>query len=240
MKIRIITQCRMTSTRLPGKILLPLGRDTVLGLHLQRLKSTNLPITIATTQNTCDDELVVLANRYGVDIVRGSEEDVLSRFINVIDKWDDDWIVRVTSDCPFIDPTLIMQGVALLEQHIGSTTYVSNCFPRTYARGFDFEICHSDLLREAMAKSSDAFDHEHVTPYLWQNKNGRMHLCNVSEMEDNSHWRLCIDTEEDYQLCQYLEQQFGASSLNFKSIHEIMHMHPELGKINAHIEQKKK
>jgi spore coat polysaccharide biosynthesis protein SpsF len=239
MTVRIITQCRMTSSRLPGKILMPLGSETVLAHHLIRLKKSGLPVCMACTSNAVDDALVEIAKQYEVDIVRGSETDVLQRFADAIERYPADWIVRVTSDCPFIDPDLIMQGVALLNQFQTCDAYVSNCFPRTYARGFDFEIFHSSLILEALQQSNDAYDHEHVTPYLWQNKNGRMQLHNVAQSPDESQWRLCIDTPEDYELCQYLETHFGASQLSYHQIHALMHAHPALGQINAHIEQKK-
>jgi spore coat polysaccharide biosynthesis protein SpsF len=239
MSALIITQCRMTSSRLPGKILLPLGEETVLDLHLRRLKQTGLPIAIATTTNAEDDALVEMASKHGVGIVRGSENDVLQRFIDTCEQYPCDWVIRVTSDCPFIDPQLILRGLEKTKEFSAADTYISNCFPRTYARGFDFELFHSSQLYEIAATSEDPYDHEHVTPYLWKNKNGRMQLINISEATDNSQWRLCIDTREDYELCCILEQRFQASKLGFLALHEIMREHPELAMMNAHIEQKK-
>ena len=239
MTIRIITQCRMTSSRLPGKILMPLGDETVLSHHLRRLKESGLPVCLACTTNAEDDVLEEIAKQHEVDIVRGSESDVLQRYADAIECYPADWIVRVTSDCPFIDPDLILQGVALLNSLQTHDAYISNCFPRTYARGFDFELFHSSLVFEALAQSHEAYDHEHVTPYIWQNKNGRMEVHNVAQSTDESQWRICIDTPEDYELCQYLETHFGASQLKYHQIHALMHAHPKLGKINAHIEQKK-
>jgi spore coat polysaccharide biosynthesis protein SpsF len=240
MNARIITQCRMTSSRLPGKILMPLGQDTVLGHHLTRLKKTGWPVCIATTTNKADDPLMDLADRYEVDIVRGSENDVLDRFIKVFAKLPTEWFVRVTSDCPFIDPSLIQSGLQLLTPQDGHHTYISNCFPRSYARGFDFEIAHRSSLEEAAEQSDDPFDREHVTPYLWKNKNSKMVLKNLFDQQfDGSKYRVCIDTPEDYLLCQRLEDEFHASQMNHVGIQNTLAMHPHLVQINAHIEQKK-
>jgi spore coat polysaccharide biosynthesis protein SpsF len=239
MNALIITQCRMTSSRLPGKILLPLGDETVLGAHIKRLKQTGLPIAIATTSNKEDDPLIEVAAKHAVAITRGSELDVLQRFIDTCNQNPCDWVIRVTSDCPFIDPTLILRGLELIQNQSTTETYVSNCFPRTYARGFDFEIFHASRLNEIASQSDDPYDHEHVTPYLWKNKNGQTNILNVSDDEDNSSIRLCIDTTEDYTLCEILEDRFKASTLNYREIQNVMRTNPELGKINAHIEQKK-
>lgn len=239
MNALIITQCRMTSSRLPGKITLPMGSDTVLGIHLKRLQRTGLPVAIATTTNPQDDPLIEVARQHGVALVRGSETDVLQRFIDTTQQIPCDWVIRVTSDCPFIDPQLILQGLEKIREQPSPDAYVSNCFPRTYARGFDFEIFHATRLLEIAAASDDPFDREHVTPYLWKNKNGRTNLLNVADSIDQSMWRLCIDTPEDYELCKLLEERYNASALDFRAIQQIMQNQPELGAINAHIEQKK-
>jgi spore coat polysaccharide biosynthesis protein SpsF len=239
MNIRIVTQCRMTSTRLPGKILKLLGNQTVLEHHLRRLTALHLPITIATTTNVEDDVLENLAYQYEVDLVRGSEHNVLRRFVDVADKWNDDWIIRVTSDCPFIDAGLIQRGIQCLSDQSSPDEYVSNCFPRTFARGFDFEICNTKSLREALDRSQDPYDLEHVTPYIWQNKNGKIKLHNIADPIDQSLWRICIDTAEDLELCEVIETQYKASTMNYDEIQNLLRAHPELGAINAHIEQKK-
>ncbi len=238
-KIGIITQARMTSTRLPGKVLMEAGGKSMLELHVQRLQQTGYEVVIATTINAEDNPIVDFALKQTVECFRGSELDVLARFMTVQHEKKFDILVRVTSDCPLIDPALIQKGVQLYLRKKNDSLYVSNCFPRTYARGFDFEVFSGKMLEEAFVSAVTEEDREHVTPYLWKNKPGHFHLENISQETNNSSFRITIDTPEDFELMQILIEEYHADKKTFIEIESILHAHPELVSINAHVEQKK-
>lgn len=237
--IGIITQARMTSSRLPGKVLMEAGSKSMLEYHVARLQKTGYEVVIATTDNKQDDTLAAFASRLGIDCYRGSEDDVLSRFMVVQHAKKYDIIVRVTSDCPLIDPELIRQGINLYLEKENELMYVSNCFPRTFARGFDFEIFSGKMLEEANEYAHDIFEREHVTPYMWKNKPHHFHLENISQEVKNGSLRITIDTPEDFQLLKILIEEYEAEHLNYREIEHILISHPQLVAINEHIEQKK-
>lgn len=235
----IITQARMTSSRLPGKVLMSIGGKSILDLHLDRLEQTQLPIVVATTTNAEDDPIVQVCERRNIPFVRGSEHDVLSRFVSALRAKPSDCVVRVTSDCPLIDPKLILTCVEEYFSMDHEHGYVSNCFPRTYARGFDTEVFSSKMLLEADQTSTDAFEREHVTPRFWQNKNGDYTLRNIAQSVDHSAMRITLDTPDDFRALERLISDYGAANLSHSEIENLLNLHPEIGALNAHVEQKK-
>lgn len=136
----VIVQARMRSTRLPGKVLRPLQGIPMVQRLLERLSSLGktVPVILATTKHSTDSILAALAHRRGVRVFRGSEEDVLDRFASAIAGVPADAIVRLTADCPLIDPTMVDRALDLF-YHL-KVDYLSNTLHRTYPRGFDIEI----------------------------------------------------------------------------------------------------
>ncbi len=238
-KILVITQARMTSTRLPGKILLEINHLTLLHYHLERLHNTDWQVVVATTTNEEDNAVQAFCEKEGVPCYRGSEHNVLQRFFETAKKYHPDIVVRVTSDCPLIDAGLIAKGLKMYRDENSKHAYVSNCFPRSYARGFDFEIFSMDLLQDAYANATEQNDLEHVTPYIWKNKSGRVKLLNLAQEPNNSHLRLCVDESDDFILIEKLITDYAAHEMKFDQIESLMNRHPELQAINSHIEQKK-
>jgi len=236
-RVSIITQARMTSTRLPGKIMQEAAGKSMLQHHIDRLRAIQYPIIIATTSNASDDEVAAFAQHQNLACYRGDEHDVLSRFWEANKQFPADIIVRVTSDCPLIDAQLIEQGVRLYLDLNDDQCYVSNCFPRTYARGFDFEIFSATMLEEAHQHATSTHDREHVTPYMRTHHTERMH--NIAQPRDNGALRITLDTPEDLQLLHLLLEQTPASTLGCEGIENLLTTHPEWIAINAHIEQKK-
>lgn len=242
MKVGVITQARATSTRLPRKILLPVGGKTFLDHHLDRVALSNLsPVVVATTINTDDDPIVELVTGRGLPVYRGSELDVLERFAAAAEENDLDVVVRVTSDCPLIDGRVIAAGVERYLAEGDPRLYAANTLERTYPRGFDFEIFSADLLREAHKNATLPADREHVTSYLHQNRPGDIRLLNLP-FEGSAHgaqYRLTLDTEDDRRLLATLIEQYDGLSLDCAELVALMDAHPELNAINQHIEQKK-
>lgn len=239
MKIGIITQARMTSSRLPGKILREVEGIPLLTYHVQRLKATGFDLALATTINNTDDPVETYAGQMSVDCYRGSENNVLSRFYETALKFNYDVIVRVTSDCPLIDPHLIRNGVEKYISFNNPNLYLSNVLERTFARGFDFEVFSFKLLQEAFEHATEPSDLEHVTPYINRNKSGNTEFYHVKQTSDNAGLRITVDTAEDFELLRTLIEDYRADTLDYHSIEQLLNAHPELVAINSAIVQKK-
>lgn len=239
--VGIITQARATSTRLPGKVLLPVGGSTFLDHHLDRVALAGVPVVVATTVNVDDDPIVDLARRRGLRWYRGSELDVLERFAGTAEENGFDVIVRVTSDCPLIDGRVILAGIERYLAENDPRLYASNTLDRTYPRGFDFEIFSARLLQEAHRDATRPEDREHVTSYLHQNRPGDIRLLNLP-FEGSSHgtrYRLTLDTEDDRRLLAALIEHYDAMALDCAQLVGLLDAHPELAELNQHVEQKK-
>lgn len=238
-RVGIITQARTTSTRLPRKVLIEVAGKTLLEHHLDRLTTTGLPVFVATTTNPGDDEIAALAVGRDLTVHRGSENDVLSRFHECAQENGLDVVVRVTSDCPLIDGDLIASAVAEFVDTADPHLYLSNALLRTYPRGFDFEVFSATALSDAHVNAREAPQREHVTPYLYANRNGRMRLRNIAWPEDKSGYRVTIDTPADLTLIRELIEDYEASSLRCAELIALLDAHPELVAINCHVEQKR-
>jgi spore coat polysaccharide biosynthesis protein SpsF len=239
LKTAVVTQARATSTRLRAKVLLEAGGRTYLEHHLDRLQATGLPVIVATTTNTDDDPIVLLAEKAGIGVFRGSEQDVLSRFAGAAHEFGLHGVVRVTSDCPLIDPEIVASGVDRWVAERDENLYLSNCLERTYPRGMDYEVFSAARLFDADERATLQSDREHVTPYLHQNRPGDIRLLNLPWSGGGSQYRLTLDTEDDRKLLAALIEEYGADRLNCAELVALLDAHPELAALNAHIEQKK-
>ncbi|MEQ1586324.1 MAG: glycosyltransferase family protein [Cyclobacteriaceae bacterium] len=237
-KVGIITQARMTSTRLPGKILLKANNKTVLEHHVNRLAWSQIPIFVATTTNIFDDPVVNISNSLGLSCFRGDENNVLERFHGCAVENQIEVIIRVTSDCPLIDGNIIREGLSQYLNLNNPSVYYSNCLARTYPRGLDFEIFSFDLLREAYLHATLDTDKEHVTPYINQNRSGRTVIVDHLSKEDFSHLRWTLDTYEDWTLIKSLFEQHNAELLPYSDLLQIIETNPELATLNNQIKQK--
>jgi len=239
-RIGIIVQARMGSTRLPGKVMLPVEDKPVLQHIIERLKECKFAaeIIIATTNKERDDIIVDLAKANGVKYFRGSEEDVLSRYYFAAKENDLDVVVRITSDCPFVDPSIID---AMIREFLNdqSYDYLSNCQPRTFPRGLDVEIFTFKALETNFAKAKESFEKEHVTPYFYQHP-GQFVLKSYNSPIDYSDYRLTLDTDEDYLLVKEIYRMIYPLNNHFRSkeIIDLLEQNRDLSLINAHIKQK--
>ena len=238
-RVGIITQARTASTRLPRKILIEVGGKTLLDHHLDRLAVSGLPVFVATTTSADDKEIASLAAGRDVGVHRGSEADVLSRFHGCASDNGLDVVVRVTSDCPLIDGSLIAAAVEDFVAADDPWLYLSNTLERSFPRGFDFEVFSAQALAEAHERATEAPQREHVTPYLYANASGRMHLRNVAWPEDKSAYRVTLDTPDDLRLIRALIEDHDAAHLSCGEIIALLDVHPELVALNQHVEQKK-
>ena len=196
-----IIQARMNSKRLPGKVMADLSGKSVLEQMIRRVKRSKQidQIVVATTANQKDDIIDSTLGRLGISVYRGDEEDVLGRFLAVANSESATAVVRLTGDCPLIDPEVVDRVVNAYKH--GTFDYVSNCDDRTYPDGLDTEIFSYQSLVEADRYATDKFSREHVTPYMRGEKfctifgNFRRHQ--ILFEADFSHIRWTLDTEED-------------------------------------------
>lgn len=214
MKVLAVIQARMNSSRLPGKVLADLGGVSVLELMVHRLrKSKSLTkIVVAMTHSPSDDQLALACNQIGVEVFRGNEFDVLGRFNDVSNHFSDfDTIVRLTADCPFIDPAVVDLVVA--KYFSTGVSYCSNRLPppfsRTYPVGLDVEVFSRSGLLEANREAGAPYEREHVTPFFYSQE--RLSSVMILDMEPNmSSIRLTIDTPSDLSICRQVYQSLSS------------------------------
>ncbi len=239
MKTIIIVQSRMTSTRLPGKVLLPLAGEPMLMRLMERLRRVQRAdgIVIATTTNASDDPIAALCAQQGVPCHRGSELDVLSRYADAARLHAADVVVRITSDCPLIDPALIDQLIAVYEE--GDSDYVSNMLPPTWPYGMAVEVFSATALAQAHAEATQDAEREHVTPFIYWHPQ-RYRLRNVASPVALSHHRWTVDTPEDYELVRRLFDHLLPTNPHFTQadVLALLDAHPDWIAINQHVQQK--
>lgn len=238
-KIGIISQARMTSTRLPGKVLKEVDGLPLLKYHVDRLKESGYPLFIATTTNQTDDPIVAFCEQENIAFYRGSEAHVLSRYYECAKEYGLDVIVRVTSDCPLIDGVQVRKGVERYLAEEDENVYLSNGMSSTFPRGFDFEVFSFHLLEKAFENASLPVEIEHVTPYLYLNKASKVKKIGYLYHQNKSNYRVTVDTAEDFELIRRLIVEHQAPLLNVDELVAILDSQEELVAINAHIEQKK-
>ena len=198
----------MGSTRLPGKVLMDLGGQTVLARGVRRLGRSSLiqQVVIATTDSPRDDAIVHECNCLGVVHFRGSEEDVLDRYYRTAEATGADAVVRVTSDCPLIDPEISDKVIrAFLE---GQSDYASNTLQRTYPRGLDTEVMTWDALARTWREARKPYQRTHVTAYIYENPD-RFDLLAVTGESDYSDRRWTVDTPEDLSFVRAVYERMG-------------------------------
>ena len=186
----------MGSSRLPGKVLADLGGRPVLAHVLQRASQIrDIDQTVlAIPTGPEDDVLEEVGRRAGVTTVRGDAADVLNRYHAAAQATAADAVVRVTADCPLLDPRVSSMVVDRFRS--GGVDYVSNIHPPTYPDGYDTEIVSAAALDAAWREARDPYEREHVTPFIWQRPD-RFRIANVAAAENRSSWRLTLDTDSD-------------------------------------------
>lgn len=234
-------EARMTSTRLPGKVLKPACGKPMLELMIERLR--RVPsldgIVIATTVNATDDPVEALAHRLGVGVHRGSEEDVLRRVLDAALAHKVDVIVETTGDCPLIDPGAVEACIA--EYKRAGVDYVANVLERTYPIGMDTQVFATDILAGVALRTDDASDHEHVSLYIYRHPE-IYSLKNVSAPPalTRPDLALTLDTPEDYALITAVfEALYPADpAFTLADILALLDARPDLTRINEHVRRK--
>jgi spore coat polysaccharide biosynthesis protein SpsF len=242
MKTVAIIEARMTSTRLPGKIMLPILGKPMLELLIERLKRAKFldQIVVATTSNLSDDVVEKLTQRIGAGCFRGSEDDVLDRVLSAAHANDADVIVEITGDCPLIDPQVIDRVIRTYQTK--NVDYVSNLLKKTYPRGMETQVFSTGVLEKVARLTQDPVDHEHVSLYIYEHPE-IFSLFNVESNLPEKYWdlRLTVDTHEDFQLIKAIYELLYPQNHAFTLIDvvDLLEKRNDLLELNKNIRQKK-
>ena len=237
-KTYVIIQARMGSSRLPGKIMLPLAGRPVLEHVVSRLMKVfpKQRIIVATSNLRQDDEVVALSASLGVTSFRGSETDVLSRFYDAAKSVKADYLVRCNSDCPLICPQVVRRVICTFFKYRGAYDYVSNILSPSYPVGMHCEIFKFQALERSFFLAREQEEREHVTPFIYRNPD-IFNILNVLSDDNNSKIRLTLDHPEDYKLISLIYDHLYASGecFNLEEILVFLNENPELALLNSHL-----
>lgn len=242
MRVGVIIQARMGSSRLPGKVMKNIEGKTILQHVIDRLKESKIvdEVIVATTINKIDDILEDECINLDIKCFRGSEDDVLSRYYFAAKENNLDVVIRVTSDCPLIDPIILDKMILFyLENNYDIVTNAgSDLTKRTFPRGLDVEIFSFEALQYSYRNAKESYQKEHVTPYIYENSSKIFHYLNE---KDYSNYRWTVDTEEDLIVIEKIYSYLYKDNRYFylDEILDLFNKYPELFEINKHIEQKK-
>ena len=234
-----VIQARTGSTRLPGKVLLPLAGAPALLRLVERVRAARFSgrLVVATTTLPEDDVLEGLCRGCDVDVFRGHPSDLLDRHVAAARAWDADYVVKIPSDCPLIDPAAIDRVVGNFLADETNWDYVSNLHPATWPDGNDVEIMPRAALETAWREATRACDREHTTPFLWDHPE-RFRVGNVAwetELDLSSTHRFTLDYPEDY---TFLSEVYGAlyaarPLFTLRDVLELLAERPALRALNA-------
>jgi len=247
MKVICIVQARMGSERLPGKVLKEINGKPMIYYILMRLKKSKYidEIILATSIKEADAPLVEYVESLGVEVFRGSENNVLERYKLASDKYGGEVIVRVTGDCPIIDPIIVDNAITKYLMY--NYDYVRLDVPETFMRGLDVEVFSKKALEHVFSvacseqninKSEFEVFREHVTYYIYNCKENFKLGYVKGESLYHKDCRVCVDTKEDFELINYIYEYFGSEDMSSKEVVNLLENYSYLLDINKKIEQK--
>jgi len=215
MSVTAILQARMTSSRLPGKVLMDIEGMPMIGRQIERIKGAKLldEIVVATSTDPSDDVLAEYVESIGVRVQRGSLNDVLQRFVDVLDNSSCRTVVRLTADCPLADSEVIDEAVEMFKN--SGVDYVSNSLDRTFPRGLDVEVVRPEVLREVAQKDFRPMSREHVTYGVYT----RTDIYSTKNFHQNpsfANFRWTVDTQDDLNFVRCVFENLHAKNANFR------------------------
>lgn len=228
-KIVAIIQARTGSTRLPKKVLMNIGDKTILEWVISRTKKALLihNVVVATSTKEEDNIIEKLCKKLNISCFRGSEEDVLSRYYETSKQIKADIIVRITSDCPFIDPQIIDE---IIKAHLeNKNDYTQNDIENSYPRGTDVEVFNFECLEEAHLNAGKHYQREHVTPYIRKDLK-KFKVETISKQFNYSHIRLCVDEMNDLLFLREIYKKMNHMEFNLLDIINVLNNHPYIHK----------
>lgn len=237
----VVCQARTGSTRLPGKVMLPVAGAPMILRFMERVRRATLPteVVVATTTLPSDDGLARLCEQHGFHVFRGHETDLLDRHLRCAEAYHADVVVKVPSDCPLIDPEIIDTVIAAYLEREGRVDFVSNLHPDTFPDGNDVEVMSMQVLRDAHRTAIKPHDREHTTPWMWD---GNPHVrCLTVQMPDGKDLSLThrwtVDHPEDYMLVRSVYEALYSQNpfFSFNDILLFLKKHPEIHLVNRHL-----
>jgi spore coat polysaccharide biosynthesis protein SpsF (cytidylyltransferase family) len=227
-----IVQARMGSSRLPGKVMMkPDGKNPIVYHVIKQLQNCKLvdEIVIATTNLPEDDTLANFVKDMEISLFRGSSNDVLDRYYQCAKEFSFSDIVRITSDNPLIDPTIV--DLVISKYLEGEFDYVTNSYPRTFPQGTETEVFSFRILEDVWKNAKKPSEREHVTPYIYNNPN-KFKIFNVGYSENLSHLRWTVDQKNDFYLVENILKKIKNRPVLMKDILELFEQQPNIKKIN--------
>jgi spore coat polysaccharide biosynthesis protein SpsF len=242
MKVVAILQARMSSTRLPGKVLKTASGRTMLDRMVERVRkaATVDEVVVATTSDPSDDAIVRACHKCGVEVFRGSQQDVLDRYYQAARLYHAEVIVRLTGDCPLIDPLLINEVVTALIANKAdlACNRLPPPFTRTYPIGLDVEACTFAALENDWQHATQKHEREHVLPYLYAEPGG-FNVLQLNYTQDLGHLRWTLDTPEDLLLLRRIYRHFhGRNDFSWLDVLQLQREQPAMFKVNAQVKHK--
>jgi spore coat polysaccharide biosynthesis protein SpsF len=231
-----IVQARMGSSRLPGKVLRRLAGRTVLDRVVRAAGDSGVldDLVVATTTEAADDAIVAECDRIGVASHRGPVDDVLTRFLGVLDTRTADTVLRFTADCPLLDPRLVARAHDVFVA--AEVDYLTTSITRTLPRGLDVEVVRARVLKE-IDKLAYQHHRTHVTSYIYSHPED-FDVIGLTVQPDLSHLRLTLDTEDDWRLIEAIVGHFGDDAVSVRELADWLARHPDLIELNSHVLQK--
>lgn len=233
--ILAILQARMTSSRLPGKVLKPIMDRPMIGRHIDRLRLSRRidQLVLATSEEQTDDPIAAFGTSESVRVHRGSLNDVLGRFHSAMAAFSGvDHVVRLTADCPLADPQVIDDCIAMHQEKGGD--YTSNILERTYPDGLDVEVMRRDVLETAFRDAKDQFEREHVTPYIYRHPE-RFSIVHMTQSPDLGLLRWTVDNARDLDMVRAVYAELLPVNPRFgqQDVLDLLAGRPDIAAINA-------
>ena len=230
-----ILQARMNSTRLPGKVMRDVAGKPMLGRVLDQLgRATRISrIVVATSDSNLDDQIADFCHTVSIPCFRGSEDDVLDRYFQSAVSANAQVIVRLTGDCPLLDPRVVDRCVETFLN--GGCDYVSNTIHRTYPDGLDTEVFSFEALERTHTDAKWKSEREHVTPYIWKNPN-IFRLGVLTGEQDYSDLRWTVDCEKDLAFARAIWKRLGDRPASLEAVLQLLEKEPQLKRINSGID----
>jgi len=240
-KIVATIEARMTSTRLPGKVLLPILGKPALEHLIFRLQASKYldDIVVATTTNKTDEPIVELTKKLSVKCFRGSENDVLDRVLNAARSVAADIIVEITADCPMVDPKLVDRGIK--EFYEKNVDYAANIINPTYPNGFDIQVFPVSILEKVATLTNDPIDRVHVSYYIYHHPEiFSLHNWVANPDEAGPELRVTLDEQKDYEaICKIFELLYPQNPLfSVQDVVKLLNANLEVRAINQYVKQK--
>ena len=237
MRVVAIIQARMGSQRLPGKVLLDICGESMLARVVRRVQQSRLmdDVVVATSTDAADDAIVAAGESLGVQVVRGSEEDVLSRYVDAAKATNADVVVRASADSPFIDPEVCDLVVAAFLAADPAVDYASNKLQPSFPLGLDVEAFSRDALERTANDAVEPYERAHVTVHMYKNFD-RFTLLPVASSRNLHAWRWTVDTPEDLEFARAVFDRLGGrNDFSWKEVVSLIENEPGLAAINSHV-----